>query len=402
MKILCVSQQYWPENWRIVDAAEELVRRGHQVTIVCGLPNDSKGNLISEYRDSKNWVQSHNEVHILRVFDHPRKRGNLNLFLKYVTFAKNATKLIDTLPGDFDVVLSNQLSPIMQVQPAVYYKKKWGTGILMYCYDLWPESLAARKVINRGFTKPIYRHYLHISRLLYNAVDRILVTSPDYLSYLNRVDLVPFERMDYLPQYAEDIFSLKTKPCLSFSTAHNFVFAGNVGMAQDVETLLKAAQLLSKNKDISIHIVGSGSDVGNCKRLSKKNGLFNVFFHGSLPLENMPAAYEAADALLITLSPVSFLNYVLPGKLQSYMEYGKPIICAANGATPKMLAEADCGYSVPSGDYMNLAKMIEQVSALTDDEKCKLGKNAKDYAQVHFNRRAFFDRLEVELKALAK
>ena len=120
MKVLVITQQYWPENWRIVDATEELARRGNEVTVVCGLPNDSEGNLLPEFCDSKKWTQSRNGVSILRVFDHPRRHGDLNLLLKYISFAKKATKLVNTLPGDFDVILSNQLSPVM----IAYWKKK--------------------------------------------------------------------------------------------------------------------------------------------------------------------------------------------------------------------------------------------------------------------------------------
>lgn len=402
MKILILSQQYWPENWRIVDTAEELVRCGHKVIVVCGVPNDGSGNLFPEYRDSKNWIQTHNGVSVLRVFDHPRKHGDLNLFAKYMSFAKKATKLVNTLPGDFDVVLSNQLSPVMQVQPAVAYGKKWHKPVLMYCYDLWPESLAARGVTNKGITKPIYHHYLRVSRSLYNAVDRILVTSPDYLSYLHDVDFVPLGHMDYLPQYAEDIFSQKTEPRLDRATKHNFVFAGNVGMAQDIECLLKAAKQLEKYPDISIHIIGAGSDMASCQRLVERSQITNVIFHGNMPLESMPGAYEAADALLVTLSDVSFLKYVLPGKLQSYMEYGKPILCAANGAVPKIIAEAKCGYSVASGDYEGLASLMERVASMTQAEKDSMAKNANAYSKSHFGRKAFFDRLENELETLAK
>ena len=355
MKILLVSQQYWPENWRIVDTAEELVRRGHQVTVVCGVPNDGNGNLLPEYRETKNWVQNHGGVSILRIFDHPRRRGDLNLFAKYVSFTKKATKLVSSLPGTFDLVLSNQLSPVMQIQPAIVYGKKWNKPTLVYCSDLWPESLAARGVINKGLTKPIYHHYLKVSRALYNAADRILVTSPDYLDYLHRVDLVPMIKLAYLPQYAEAIFTKKVGPHLDYQTKHNFVFAGNIGMAQDLECLLKAAKELETNPEISIHIIGAGSDMAACQRLVARSRISNVYFHGNMPLDSMPGAYEASDALIVTLSDDSFLKYVLPGKLQSYMAYGKPILSAANGATPKIIAEAQCGFSVCSGDYQGLA-----------------------------------------------
>lgn len=400
MRILIVSQQYWPENWRIVDAAEELVHRGHQVVVVCGVPNDHNGELIEKYRDPQFWNEVHNGVRLIRVFDHPRKHGDFSLYKKYMSFVKKANRVVDGLAENFDIVFINQLSPVMQAIPGLRYARKWGKPTLMYCYDLWPESLAARNVVNHGLTKPIYRHYLRLSRRLYNGTDRILVTSPDYLSYLHDRCLVPADHMAYLPQYAEDLFATKAAANLSQATAHNFVFAGNVGMAQDLETLLTAALMLSNKPDISIHIIGSGSDLKKCEKKAQNENVQNVFFHGAMPLEKMPGAYEAADALLITLSDISFLRYVLPGKLQSYMEYGKPIIAACEGATPKVIADANCGYSVHSGDAEGLANMMLKVASMDKKAKAILGENGKAYATRNFDRTVFFDRLENELKSL--
>jgi len=401
MKILVVSQQYWPENWRIVDVCEELVLRGHHVSVVCGLPNDAQGKLLPNYRDKSFYSEQHNGVSIYRVADHPRKKGDLNLFKKYMTFVNHANKLLKTFPDDFDVIFSNQLSPVMQTMPALKFGKRIGKPVLMYCYDLWPESLGVRGVVNHGITKPIYHHYLRLSRKIYNSVNQILVTSPDYLNYLHETCLVPLDRMKYVPQYAEDIFATKAQPKLTHSTSHNFVFAGNVGSAQDVETLLTAGRRLLPYPDISIHILGSGSDLEKCQRMAEKDKLTNVLFHGSLPLSEMPGAYEAADALLVVLSRFSFLNYVVPGKVQSYMEYGKPIIAACNGATPRMIEEAHCGVSVPSGDAEGLATALLTLAAMNPEQKFQMGASARAYSDAHFSREQFFRILEDELQSLS-
>ncbi|OPZ24571.1 MAG: putative glycosyl transferase [bacterium ADurb.BinA186] len=401
MKILVVSQQYWPENWRIVDICEELVSRGHQVTVVCGLPNDSQGNLLPLYRDKAHWKEIHEGVSIFRVADHPRKKGDLNLFIKYKSFARRADQLLKGFSNDFDIVLSNQLSPVMQAIPAINFGARIGKPVLMYCYDLWPESLGVRGVVDHGLTRPIYRHYLRLSRKIYNSVTRILVTSPDYINYLHETCLVPLKRMNYVPQYAEAIFGKKSQPKLEHSTLHNFVFAGNVGSAQDVETLLNAARYLLPHPEISIHILGSGSDLEKCRKMSKKENLSNVFFHGPLPLKEMPGAYEAADALLVVLSRLSFLNYVVPGKVQSYMEYGKPIIAACNGATPRMIEEARCGLSVPSGDVEGLSKALLTMATMDSKQRLEMGDLAHAYSCAHFSREKFFSVFEGELSSCA-
>lgn len=400
MKILVVSQQYWPENWRIVDICEELVRRGNNVTVICGRPDNPDGSLKEGYRHRRFQAETHNGVDIRRVSDRPRKHGNFSLFLKYTTFVHKAKQISLKFDKDFDVVFSNQLSPIMQAIPAITFGRREKIPVLMYCYDLWPESLSARKIVDRGITKPVYRHYLKLSRRIYNSADKILVTSPAYISYLKNTCLVPEEKVSFLPQYAEDIFHTAVKPFLPNATTHNFVFAGNVGAVQDIETLLMSAKLLAGHSDISLHIVGSGSHLDRCKKMAEKLALKNVFFHGTFPLNSMPSIYEAADALIVTFSALDYLKYVIPGKLQTYMAYGKPIIAVSSGETASIVTKANCGLSVLPGKPSDIANAIAKIASMSSERRQAYGNNAKEYSKQHFDRKLFFDRLENELKTL--
>jgi len=401
MRILVVSQQYWPETWRIVDTCEELVKRGHQVTVLCGLPNDQDGNLLPEYRNRANWVQERNGVHIIRVHEHPRKHGDLNLYLKYRSFAKNGVRAARKLPGNFDVVLLNQLSPIMQGKPAIAYARIWQKKVLMYCQDIWPESLSARHVLDSGLTKPIYRHYLKVSRQIYGSMDLILVTSPHYIDYLHEVCSVTTGKLEYLPQYAEGLFYQPAIPKIEQARKHNFVFAGNVGMVQDVETIVRAADLLKENKDIAIHIVGSGSDLANVQKLVEALGTDNIFFHGRVPLEQIPGMYAASDALLVTFAKDPLTPYVVPAKLQTCMASGKPIIAAATGAVAEIIADAKCGVAVEPGDFVSLAREIEKMSSCDHEIRDGYSVNAREFSKIHFDRASYFSRLEASLERLS-
>jgi glycosyltransferase involved in cell wall biosynthesis len=402
MKILVISQQYWPESWRIIGTCEELVNRGHDVTVVCGLPNDSEGRLVKAYHRKAMRCQEHNGVHIFRVSDHPRWRGDLNLYLKYVSFSKRASRLIHHFNDDFDVVFVNQLSPIMQAIPAIRYSENYHCPIVMYCQDLWPESLSVRGINNHGFTKPIYSHYLRLSKKIYNRMDHILVTSPAYQEYLSHICDVPTKKLECLEQYAEPFFFGTFQPDLHQSSQHNFVFAGNIGQAQDTGAILKAAELLKNHPGIRIHLVGDGSGLKKMKKLANSYQLNNVVFHRRVPAEEMPGVYQGADGLLITLSHDSFTSYVLPAKLTSYLASGKPVIGACNGAVADLIREAQCGVCVPSGDFRGLAREILRFSQLSEEEKEKLGSNGRVYAAAHFSYESYFDRLEKVLKDFCK
>ena len=345
MRILIVSQQYWPENWRIVDAAEELVHRGHQVVVVCGVPNDHNGELIEKYRDPQFWNEVHNGVRLIRVFDHPRKHGDFSLYKKYMSFVKKANRAVDGLAENFDIVFINQLSPVMQAIPGLRYARKWGKPTLMYCYDLWPESLAARNVVNHGLTKPIYRHYLRLSRRLYNGTDRILVTSPDYLSYLHDRCLVPADHMAYLPQYAEDLFATKAAANLSQATAHNFVFAGNVGKAQGLDCILELAKSCLDQKNCHFFIIGTGSDKERLVQKAKDMSLSNLLFCEPIPKSLMPVLYSRADSVIVALKNGSMKDSI-PSKLYEVLAFGIPTFLIASGDAVSLLQETKIGLAV--------------------------------------------------------
>jgi glycosyltransferase involved in cell wall biosynthesis len=400
MKILVISQQYWPETWRIVDTCEALASMGHSVTVVCGLPNDSNGKLLREYKNKQFWFQVHNSVSIIRVHDHPRFHGDLNLYLKYMTFANRGKRVIKGLDGDFDVVFVNQLSPVMQIIPGLAYSHHFKKPLLVYCQDLWPDSLSVRGVVDRGLTKPIFEHFLRLSRKLYNSADKILCTSPLYLRYLQEVCSVPLEKMAFAPQYSEPVFYQQTAPNLFHSRLHNFVFAGNVGKAQDVETIVRAAAILKSHSDIAIHIVGSGSDLSHAKKMANELNADNVIFHSRVPLSDMPSIYSGADALLITLSSDLISTYVLPAKLTAYMASGRPIIGSANGATAKIISESGCGVCVPSGSFEKLADEILKFSHLSASEKEYFAQNGVSYSKTFFSRQTFFETLTSELQHL--
>lgn len=402
MKILVFSQQYWPETWRITDMCEELVKRGHSVTVICGLPNYDTGKIRHDYLHHKNRFEDHNGVYIVRCNEHPRKRNFFDLFLNYHSYAKSAAKMARYLSNSFDIVLLNGLSPVIQSIPGLRYAKANNKRVCMYCLDLWPESLSVGGVKKRGFTSIVYKHYLQISKNIYSSLDHIFVTSPGYIPYLSQTCGINSEKISYLPQYSDLVDNINAE-CLFFDKSKkNFTFAGNIGKAQDVETIIKAASLLDNNPSIVFHIFGSGSALNKCQSLVKKTKTRNIIFHGRVPSYQMPSIFASSLAMLVTLSDDDFTSLVLPGKLQSYLGAAKPIISACNGATNDVITDAKCGYSVASGDYRGLAASVLKMSTASAQQVSQFSQNAFAYSSAHFNRQHFFDILESKLLSLSK
>lgn len=392
-KILVICQYYKPEPFRISDICEKLVCRGHEVHVVTGYPNYPEGVLYEGYGKGKHIDEVINGVKVHRCYTVPRQTGIIKRFLNYYSYAISSTKYVlskkcvasDGKP--FDVVYCNQLSPVMMAHAAIAYKKKYNVPVVMYCLDLWPESLIAGGVKRDSI---LYKYYHHVSRKIYQKMDKILITSRMFSEYFQQEFGFQDEKTEYLPQYAEGIFEeIETK---QVTETFEFMFAGNIGSIQNVDTIIKAAELL-KDEPVRFHIVGSGSDLERLKKIG--DHVENVVFYGRRPLEEMPTFYKKADAMLITLQADSVLSMTLPGKVQSYMAVGKPIIGAINGETRRVIEEAKCGYCGSAEDAAELANNIRLF--IENPEKEIMGKNARVYYEKHFEQKEFMDRLEAYL-----
>lgn len=386
MRILVICQYYYPEPFRHPDICEELVKRGHDVTVVTGLPNYPMGDIYEGYRKGEKRDEVLNGVKVHRCFTIGRKQGALYRFLNYYSYAFSSVKYVKRIKEEYDVVFVNQLSPVMMANAAICYKKKYNVPVILYCLDLWPESLVAGG-IKRGSI--IYKFFHRTSGKIYKQIDKILITSRSFADYFE--DEFGIRDTEYLPQYAEAIFT----PEQCEKTADEYIdlmFAGNVGVAQSVDTVIDAARLTSDIANLRWHIVGDGSEIERLKESAK--GLEQIIFHGRKPLEEMPKYYAMADAMLVTMQKDPVLSLTLPGKVQTYMAAGKPIIGAIDGETPIVIEEAHCGICGVAEDVEELAKNVRKY--IKSDRK-SMGRNARKYYDSHFSKELFIDKLEQKL-----
>lgn len=388
MKILVICQYYYPEPFRISDICEEMVKRGHEITVVTGTPNYPEGEIYKGYENNAHADEVINGVYVHRCPIFPRKTGVLHRMLNYFSYPWQAKKYVKNLMASdgkpFDVVFVNQLSPVMMAEPAIAYKKRYGTPVVMYCLDLWPESLVAGGIKKDTL---IYKIFHKISKRIYNSMDEILITSKMFREYLVKEFYVGSHKIKYLPQFAENIF--EGIPYREPSETINLLFAGNIGAAQSVDTIIRAAQKL-ECRPVHFHIVGDGSERKKLEKMAEH--LENVTFYGRRSLEEMPKFYAMADAMLVTLSADPVLSLTLPGKIQSYMAAGKPIIGAIDGEAAKVIEEAECGYCGRAGNVSELVKRIALF--MENDSKAHMGENARKYYKKFFTKKNFIEVLE--------
>lgn len=391
MKILVVCQYYPPEPFRIGDICAALAARGHAVTVVTGEPNYPMGERYEGYGRGEHRDEIVNGVRVHRCYTAPRKRGALRRFLNYYSFALSSRAYLARLREEFDVVFVNQLSPVMMAGGAIACAKKHGKKTVLYCLDLWPESLTAGGVKSGS---AIYRFFLGVSRRIYRACDEILITSRSFEAYLKETIGLANTPITYLPQYAEALFD-DVPPAAAHEPPYRFLFAGNIGDAQSVETIVKAARLLQDDARVRFDIVGDGVALERCRKLA--DGLENIVFRGRQDVSQMPGFYAAADAALITLGKNPALSRTLPGKVQSCMAAGRAVLGAIDGETPRVIRDADCGACAAAEDAEGLAA---QIRAFADEPErfARCGANARRYNAAHFDQKTFIDGLEAALQ----
>ncbi len=385
-KILVVCQYYYPEPFRITDICEELVKKGNEVTVITGIPNYPMGKVYEGYKDKSKREEVINGVTVKRCFTIARRSGAIFRFLNYYSFSWSSKRAVKKLNGDFDVVLVNQLSPVMMAKAGIEYKKKFGKKLVLYCLDLWPESLVSGGIKRGSF---LYNHYHKVSDKIYKSADKILVTSKAFSEYFKKE--FGIDGVRYLPQYAENLFSkesCKKKP----NGRIDLMFAGNVGVAQSVETIIKTANLTKDLKEVCYHIVGDGSEIEKCKKLARELKINNLFFYGRKTVEEMPKFYSMADAMLLTMQKDKVLSMTIPGKLQSYMAAGKPVIASIDGEANRLITESKTGLTANAEDYEGLSKIIRRF--VKDKNKDKYALNSEKYYENHFTKERFFNKLE--------
>ncbi|MGO4347338.1 glycosyltransferase family 4 protein [Paenibacillus sp. MCAF9] len=395
MKLLIVCQYFHPEQFRVSDICFELVKEGHQVTVLTGLPNYPQGIVDNKYRFLRNRRERINGVKVIRSWLIGRGTGTIRLALNYVSFALSATVKALFLEKKQDAIIVYQLSPVTMALPAILLKKITKKPLIIYCHDLWPESVASAGISENS---KVYTLLLKLSKWIYTNADEIFTSSRLFHEYFQNTLFIN-KKITHLPVYAEALFE-DIEPLLKKEHFIDLLFAGNIGEMQSVETIIYAANELKELENIRFHIVGDGSSRQKCEQLAKQLGIKNVIFYGQHTIDKMPQFYKLADAFLITLKANKVISYTLPNKVQSYMAAGRPIIGAIDGETQIVLNEANCGYCSSAEDYLKLAENIKKFADSSKEDHVMLANNAKQYYKDNFSKEIYMNRLNRLLNRL--
>jgi glycosyltransferase involved in cell wall biosynthesis len=394
VRILIVSQYFWPETFRTNEVVQSLRELGHIVEVLTGQPNYPDGVIQPGYSAASLFTEVQDGLTIHRVPLFPRGRGSgFRLILNYLSFIVSASVFGPWLLRGrrCDVILVFGLSPILQVIPAIWLARIKGAKLVTWVQDLWPESLSATGFVR---SQKLLRAVAAVVRWIYRKNDLLLVQS--------RAFVVPVLTMAggtpvvYHPNPGELAFSVPNSgnaSPLQLKPGFNVVFAGNLGTVQALETLLEAAQLLRDEEDICFLLVGSGSRRAWLDREVVRLGLNNVKMPGRFPPEDMPGILAQASAVLVSLINDPIISQTVPSKVQAYLASGKPIIASLDGEGARVVKEAGAGIACPAEDAMALAGAVIRLRDTPPEELEEMSQRGLDYYERNFEPKLLATRL---------
>ncbi len=398
MNILIVSQYFWPESFRVNDLAVGLMERGHQVSVLTGMPNYPSGRFFPGYGGFSPISDSFQGISIYRAPLVPRGQGQgWMLAANYLSFALSASFVgAWRCRGPFDAIFVYEPSPITVGIPALLVKALTGAPVLFWVQDLWPESLSAAGATE---SRLILRMVEYLVRLIYRGCDKVLVQSEAFRYSIERFG-VKRENIMYFPNSAESFYQpLSLGPeapeHIQMPKGFRVVFGGNVGKAQSFETILDAAELLKDSQDIHWIILGDGRMFSWVHDEVRKRGLDKtVHLLGTFAPEVMPRYFALADVLLVTLRKQPIFALTIPSKVQSYLACGKPIIAALEGEGARVVREAGAGLTPSPEDPKALADAILAMYHMPEESRRAMGLRGRGYFETHFERGLLLERLE--------
>ena len=395
--ILVIAQYFYPEQFRINDICTEWMKRGYKVTVVTGIPNYPQGKYYDGYGLFKKRKETYKGMDIIRIPLVPRGNTSIMLALNYLSFVVSGFfwKAFTKIKADYVFIF--EVSPMTQALPGVWYAMKRKIPCYLYVQDLWPENV---EIITGIKNEKIIGAIGKMVDYIYRGCTRIFTTSESFVKSIHDRG-VPLDKIEYWPQYAEDFYipiEEMSIPEIPKDDAFNIIFAGNIGAAQGLDILPKAAEIIKTRSDkkIRFNIVGDGRYKNEFVNIVNAKGLDNMFnFIPKQPATRIPEFMAASDVAFISLTDSPLFAMTIPAKLQSYMACGIPNIASAAGETAKIINESNSGLCGSPGNAEELADNIIKLSVKSREELKKLGNNARKYYDSHFNKTILLDKMDI-------
>ena len=403
MRILIVSQYFYPENFKINDIAFFLRDEKFDVTVLTSKPNYPEGKYFDGYNFFNRNTEIIDGIEVIRVPTIPRLNGGvLGMILNYFSFLFfSFFVFLFKIKNKYDLVFAVLLTPISSLLPMIWIKKRYKIPVILWVLDLWPDSFYA----NTGFRINLVSKLIEkISDQVYNNADSIFISSNYFRKPIIK-RLNSTKRFIFFPNWAEDIFYNKIKNTslgqFTYPEGFNIVFTGNIGESQGFEDIVEAAKMTS-HTSINWILIGDGRKRDWIKHQIEDHNIKNIYIPGRHPMELMPSYFSLADSLLITLKKDEVFSNTLPAKLQPYLTSGKPILGNLSGEGLDIIQNNSIGLGCDPGNPEQLAKLAIEMSLFTNTRLSEIRKNSLELNENVFDKEKIFSKLLSEIKLYQK
>ncbi len=403
--VLFVTPYYPPEvgapQTRISETAVRLVRRGHQVTVLTTLPNYPSGQVPPEYQRGQRRREQRDGVAIVRVWSYIRpNNGFFNRILAQLSFGCLAPLLGGRAVGRPDVIIVE--SPPLFDAIAGRTLSRWKRCPFVFTVaDIWPESAIQlgllRNRILIGLAERLEWSTYVRAGAVWSVTEGIRQTLIRRGLPASRVFLLPngVDTAKFQPQPQSE-----ARAALGWDDRFTVVYAGTVGLAHGLHTLLDAAAMLRDRPDIRIVVIGEGAARAALVAAATQRALTNVTFLDAQPHDRMPLILSAADACLVSLRKVPLFAGALPSKMYEAMACARPIVLAVDGEARQLVVEeAGAALHVAPEDSEQLASAILELRA-RPELAAQLGQRGREFVTARFNRDSLTEALEARLAEL--
>lgn len=401
MRILFISQYFYPEQFSNNSIAEELRRRGHEVDVLTCVPNYGRTGFFHGYSNRNKRCEHWRDIRIFRARTIARGESNLRLLINYLTFPLAAIlEYHKRRLSPPEITFVSMPSPLTQALVAIYLKKRFRVPTVFWVQDIWPESpLLTLGIKNGVFSKLLWK----LCDWIYRQADVLLVQSPGFTARMEESG-VQAERIGVFPNSAPACYVplAVEEPSEQSSRPFRLMFAGNIGESQDFETIVEAAARLLH---LNVHwiIVGSGRHEGWLRDAVKRFKLSERFtFAGRHPESDMPSLFARADAMLVSLKNRPIFELTVPYKIQCYLACGRPIVGSINGEAARVIERSGAGYVAPAGRPDELATVIGRMALLSRAEREAMGAAGRDFFERNYAPQKVYGSLEEWLTSAAR
>lgn len=380
MRILFIAHHFQPEpNFFVgLPFAKELARRGHEVQVLTGFPNYPGGEIYDGYRISFLQKEVIDGIPIIRVPLYPsHDRTAIKRIISYLSLSIAQATIGPFAVKDADIAYISQ-GPATIGLPAIIHKFFRRIPFVYNIQDLWPDSLTSTGMFDHSLGLKLINRWCSC---VYNQAAKITVIAPGMKTRLIARG-VPEEKIELIYNWCDDDLICRDEPdhqlkdSLGLTDKFNIIFAGNIGKAQAMHTILDAAKLITGDcPKVQFAFIGDGVEVDPLKQKADNMNLTNVRFLDRRPVEEIGPILRCADVLLVHLKDDPLFRITIPSKTQAYLAMGRPVLIGVKGDAAHLIEKAQAGLTCEPENPNSMADTIKKLYNMNPSQLDQMGHN---------------------------